>query len=89
MALFLFLAFSVEVSRAGHSVTSGPPEPLNWRGSLLVAGSKDRGLSPETTQTKGSFVIVQDGKALDQRVKRWEHNKYEVAVLCFLHRKTL
>lgn len=49
VALFLFLAFSVEVSRAGHSVNSGPLEPLNWRGSLLVAGSKDRGLSPETT----------------------------------------
>lgn len=47
LALFLFLVFSVVFSRGGHSVTSGPLEPLNWRGSLLVDGSKDRGLSPE------------------------------------------
>lgn len=46
LALFLFLLFSEAFSRGGHSGPSGPLEPLNWSGSLLVAGSKDRALSP-------------------------------------------
>lgn len=87
LVLFLFLAFSVEFSRGGHSVTSGALEPLNWRGSLLVAGSKDRGLSPEG-QTKGNLIILQDVKALDQRDGKMgniKRKKYEVVVLlCFL-----
>lgn len=71
LVLFLFLVFSVVFSRGGHSVTSGPLEPLNWRGSLLVAGSKERGLSPERQKkNKRSLIIVRDVKAPDQRLKR-------------------
>lgn len=33
-------------------MTSGPLEPLNWSGSLLVDGSKDRALSPERQKPK-------------------------------------
>lgn len=46
LALFLFLLFSAVFSKEGHSVTSGPLEPLNCSGSLLDAGSKGRALSP-------------------------------------------
>lgn len=65
LALFLFLLFSAVFSRGGHSVTSCPLEPLNWSGSLLVAGSKGRALSPgrrKHTQKKPHYSPYQTGK---------------------------
>lgn len=81
LALFLFLVLSVVFSREGHSVTSGPLEPLNWRGSLLVDGSKDRGLSPEKDKPKESLIMAQDVKALDQseEMGNMKRKKCEVA----------
>lgn len=52
LALFLFLLFSEVFSRGGHSDPTGALVPLNWSGSLLAAGSKERALSPRRHKPK-------------------------------------
>lgn len=86
LARFLFLLFSVAFSRGGHSVTSGPLEPLNWRGSLLVAGSKDRALSP--ARHKKPHYSQQSEGSWPKQKQLWimKRKQLEFSVqLCFLY----